>query len=146
MRNYLFPTPPISRAYSLFLLALRIIFGILLVRHGIEKLANYTELCFSFPAPIGLGKEIALILVVFTELCCGLTFIFGILYRLCLIPIIIVMGVAFFHVHEGNITEGELALSYLLLFILMYIAGPGKYSVDAVIYKHLNEENDNDDF
>jgi putative oxidoreductase len=144
MKNFLFPLPPSSRAYSLFLLALRIIFGFLLVRHGIEKFANYTELCFTFPDPIGYGKDLALISVIFTELCCGLAFVFGILFRLCLIPMIIVMGTAFFYVHGGNIADGELALCYLLLFILMYISGPGKYSVDAIISNYFNKEIDDD--
>ena len=146
MKNFLFPLPPSSRGYSLFLLALRIIFGLLLIRHGIEKFANYTDLCFTFPDPIGYGKDLALISVIFAELCCGLAFIFGLLYRLCLIPIIIVMGTAFFYVHGGNIVTGELALSYLLLFILMYIAGPGKYSVDAIISNYLNKDFDEDEF
>ena len=144
MKNFLFPLPPSSRAYSLFLLALRIIFGFLLVRHGIEKFANYTELCFTFPDPIGYGKDLALISVIFTELCCGLAFVFGILFRLCLIPMIIVMGTAFFYVHGGNIADGELTLCYLLLFILMYISGPGKYSVDAIISNYFNKEIDDD--
>ena len=142
MKNFLFPNPPSSKAYSLFLLALRIVFGLLLIRHGIEKFANYTDLCFTFPDPIGYGKDLALISVIFAELCCGLAFILGILYRLCMIPIIIVMGTAFFYIHGGNIAEGELALSYLILFILMYIAGPGRYSVDAIINRYLNKDED----
>lgn len=140
MKNFLFPYPPQSKAYSLFLLALRIVFGLLLIRHGIEKFINYTDLCFTFPDPIGYGKDLALILVIFAELCCGLAFMLGLLYRLTMIPIIIVMGTAFFYIHEGNIASGELAFSYLILFIIMYIAGPGKYSVDAIINKHLNKD------
>lgn len=142
MKNFLFPNPPSSKAYSLFLLALRIVFGLLLIRHGIEKIANYTDLCFTFPDPIGYGKDLALISVIFAELCCGLAFILGILYRLCMIPIIIVLGTAFFYIHGGNIAAGELALSYLILFILMYIAGPGRYSVDAIINRYLNKDED----
>ena len=121
-------------------MALRIVFGLLLIRHGIEKFINYTDLCFTFPDPIGYGKDLALILVIFAELCCGLAFMLGLLYRLTMIPIIIVMGTVFFYIHEGNIASGELAFSYLILFIIMYIAGPGKYSVDAIINKHLNKD------
>lgn len=145
MKNFLFPLPPTSKAYSLFLLALRILFGILLMRHGIEKLYNYTSLCFTFPDPIGYGKELALIFVIITEMCCALAFIFGALYRLCMIPIIIVMATAFFYVHGSNLAQGELAFSYLVLFILMYIAGPGRYSVDASISYHLHKHDDDDD-
>ena len=146
MKNFLFPLPPSSKAYSLFLLALRVIFGILLMRHGIEKFYNYTSLCFTFPDPIGYGKDLALIFVVFAELCCSLAFVFGVLYRLCMIPMIIVMATAFFYIHGGSVANGELAFSYLLLFILMYIAGPGRYSVDAIISYHLNKHEDDDEF
>ena len=146
MKNYLFPTPPVSKAYSFFLLALRIAFGLLIIRHGIEKFANYTDLCFTFPDPLGFGKDFALIMVIFAELCCGLAFMLGVLYRLCMIPLIIVMGTAFFHVHEGSISSGELAFCYLLLFVLMYITGPGKYSIDAIISSYLNKDDDDDEF
>ncbi|MBQ8519938.1 MAG: DoxX family protein [Bacteroides sp.] len=145
MKNFLFPLPPASKAYSLFLLALRIIFGLLLIRHGIDKLYNYTSLCFTFPDPIGYGKDLALIAVIFTELCCALGFIFGALFRLCLIPMIVVMATAFFYVHGGSLAYGESAVSYLLIFVLMYVSGPGKFSVDAVISYHLHKDEDEDE-
>ena len=69
-----------------------------------------------------------------------------VLYRLCMIPMIIVMATAFFYIHGGSVANGELAFSYLLLFILMYIAGPGRYSVDAIISYHLNKDEDDDEF
>ena len=60
---------------------------------------------------------------------------------------IIVMGTAFFYVHEGSIGNGELAFIYLIVLILMYIAGPGKYSIDAVIYNRMHKiEDEYDDF
>ena len=43
---------------------------------------------------------------------------------------IVTMAVAFFFAHGGSITGGELAFVYLVVFILMYMVGPGKYSVD----------------
>jgi putative oxidoreductase len=51
---------------------------------------------------------------------------------------IIVMLVAFFHIHQGNILQGELAFIYLIVFVIMYIAGPGKYSIDAKIYQYIH--------
>ena len=145
MKNVLFPLPPASKAYSLFLLAMRILLGVLLMRHGIDRLYGYTSLCFTFPDPIGYGTDLALIFVIFTELCCALAFMFGLLYRLCLIPMIIVMATAFFYIHGSSIAQGELAFSYMMLFILMYIAGPGRYSIDAVISSHLHKHDDDDD-
>ena len=69
---------------------------------------------------------------------CSIFFIIGALYRIMMIPMVIVMLVAFFHIHEGSIVEGELAFIYLMMFILMYISGPGQYSVDAKIHEYLH--------
>lgn len=42
--NFLFPSKPNSTGASLFLLALRIFFGLLLMNHGIQKWSSYQEL------------------------------------------------------------------------------------------------------
>ena len=142
MKNFLFPRPDESTAYSLFLLAFRLMFGILLMIHGFQKVYNYTELVETFPDPFTIGNQASLLLVVIAELLCPLAFIFGFLYRLCLLPMIATMLVAFFHIHNASIAQGELAFIYLVVFILMYIAGPGAYSVDAKIYDYLHVTDD----
>ena len=106
--------------------------------HGLEKVYNYTELCFVFPDPTHIGSEISLLFVIFVEILCSIFFIAGALYRIMMIPMVIIMLVAFFHIHEGSIVEGELAFIYLMMFILMYISGPGQYSVDAKIHEYLH--------
>ena len=116
--NFLFPTKPNTTKVSLFLLAVRIIFGILLMNHGIQKWSNFQELSTAFPDPIGLGSSISLGLAIFGELVCSMGFIFGFLYRLAMIPMIFTMVVAFF---------------VIVVFVLMYIAGPGKFSIDYFI-------------
>jgi len=41
-------------------------------------------------------------------------------------------------IHANDIfTVKELAFIYLVVFILMYIAGPGKYSIDHIIGNEL---------
>ena len=52
--NFLFPTRPNTAKVSLFLLAVRIIFGILLMNHGIQKWSNFQELSTAFPDPLGI--------------------------------------------------------------------------------------------
>ena len=127
--NFLFPTKPNTTKVSLFLLAVRIIFGILLMNHGIQKWSNFQELSTAFPDPIGLGSSISL-----GELVCSMGFIFGFLYRLAMIPMIFTMIVAFFVIHANDVfAVKELAFIYLVVFVLMYIAGPGKFSIDYFI-------------
>ena len=138
MKDFLFPQPTDSKGFSLLLLCLRIFFGLMLTMHGLEKLYNYTELCYTFPDPTGIGSEITLLFVIFAEMMCSVAFIFGALYRLSMIPMLGVMAVAFLHIHEASIVQGELAFIYLIVFIMMYITGPGQYSIDAKIYEYLH--------
>lgn len=142
MKDFLFPQPTESKGLSILLLALRLFFGIMLLLHGLEKMYNYTELCFVFPDPINIGSEISLLLVIFAEIFCSLGFMFGALYRLCMIPMLFTMTIAFFFIHEGSIVQGELAFIYLMVFIMMYIAGPGQYAIDAKIYEYLHANDD----
>lgn len=146
MKTFFFPKPIFSQGYSIFLLALRIFFGLMIMMHGLDKLGNYTEMYFTFPDPLGIGSEISIALVIFGELCCSIAFIIGFLYRIFIIPMIIVMGTAFFYIHNGSIPNGELAFVYLIILIVMYITGPGKYSVDTIIYNRLNKNNEEDAF
>ena len=138
MKDFLFPKPTDSRGFSLLLLCFRLFFGLMLLLHGLEKVYNYTELCFVFPDPMHIGREISLLFVIYAEILCSLGFICGALYRLSMIPMIIAMLVAFIHVHNASIVQGELAFIYLMVFILLYIAGPGQYSIDAKIYDYLH--------
>lgn len=130
----LFPTKPNTVKVSLLLLAVRIIFGILLMNHGIQKWSNFQELSAVFPDPLGIGSPISLGLAIFGELACSMAFIIGFLYRLAMIPMICTMIVAFFIVHGNDaFAIKELAFIYLVVFIIMYITGPGKFSIDHII-------------
>ena len=136
--RFLFPMKPDNTGTSLFLLALRILFGLLLMNHGIQKWSNFQELSISFPDPLGIGSPLSLGLAIFAELACSIAFIIGFLYRLAMIPMIITIAVAFFIIHAPDaFAVKELAFIYLVVFILMYIMGSGKYSVDYLLGKEL---------
>lgn len=137
--KFLFPAKPDDPKISWCLLAVRIFFGLLLMNHGVQKWGNYHELSATFPDPIGLGSSISLILAIFAELICSIGFILGLLYRLALIPMILMMATAFFIIHGSDaFAMKELALVYLFVFILMYITGPGKYSIDRILARQFN--------
>lgn len=122
---------------SLLLLASRLIFGLTFASHGLDKLQHFSETAAHFPAPFGLSGEVAVGLSIFGELVCGLAFAFGFLTRLELLPMIFTMIVAFTTVHGGSVSGGELAFLYLVIFVLSWFAGAGKFSVDAVISSRL---------
>ena len=84
-------------------------------------------------------------MVVFAEVVCSFALIFGILQRIVLIPMIVTMCVAFFWVHDGAVfASRELSFVYLLMFVILYITGPGRYSFDAVIGNNLIPERGGD--
>lgn len=136
--KFLFPTKPDSTGASLFLLAMRILFGLLLMNHGIQKWSHFQKLSLSFPDPLGVGSAMSLGLAIFAELVCSMAFVVGILYRLAMIPMMFTMAVAFFVIHANDaFAVKELAFVYLAVFVLMYIAGPGKFSVDYAVGSEL---------
>lgn len=132
--RFLFPMKPDGTAFSLLLLALRLLFGVLLLSHGMQKWANFDSLSALFPDPLGVGHSISLGLAIFAELACSIGFILGALYRLVLIPMIFTMGMAFFVIHGNDpFSLRELSLVYMVVFVLMFLTGPGKFSFDRLI-------------
>ena len=139
--KFLFPSRPEGNAFSLFLLALRILFGVLLLLHGVQKWMNFSAVSGSFPDPLGVGSTMSLGLAIFGEVFCSVGFILGAFYRLAMIPMIFTMGMAFFVIHGNDpFAVKELAFIYLVVFVLMYITGPGKFSIDHVISSALKKQ------
>lgn len=134
VKMFLFNEPESSSARSALLLLVRLIFGLMFLSHGIAKWNTFHEFTQTFPDPLGIGGTISFWLALFAEVLCTFGFMLGALYRLCLIPMIFTMLVAFLVVHASDpFAVKELALMYLTIFILMFISGPGKYSMDALL-------------
>ena len=138
--NFVFPKYCRERLVSLLLLAVRIFFGVLFFTHGLEKMMNFSVLSDTFPSVLGLGSYTTLMVSIFCEFCCSMFLIAGLLHRVVLIPMIIAMGVAFFDVHDAMMPEGELALIYLVIFIILFFTGPGRYSLDYLIDTKFKKE------
>lgn len=106
--------------------------------HGIQKWIHFSELSASFPDPLGVGSSISLLLAIFGEVACSIAFVFGFLHRLVLIPMIFTMCIAFFVIHGGDVfANRELAFLYMMTFVILYISGSGKYSIDYWLGKKL---------
>ena len=131
--NFLFPHRFRGRCVSFLILCLRIFFGVLFFMHGLDKMMNFNVLSETFPSVLGFGSYMTLMVSIFCEFCCSLFLIAGLLIRITVLPMIISMAVAFFDVHDAMMPEGELALVYLVVFIVLYITGPGRYSADYLI-------------
>ena len=140
--NFLFPQYLRGRAVSFLLLLIRLFFGILFFMHGLDKLTNFNELSFTFPSVLGFGSYMTLMVAIFCEFACSMFLITGLMTRILLIPMILSMAVAFFDIHDAMMPEGELSLIYLVIFLGLFIAGPGRYSVDYLSDKRIQKEKD----
>jgi putative oxidoreductase len=117
---------------DLGLLVLRLGAGLMLAfGHGLAKLTTFPEKAASFADPIGLGPTVSLALVVFAELFCALAVAVGLLTRLATLPVLFTMGVAAVAVHGSDGFKGmEKALLFGVLYLVVMLTGPGKYSLD----------------
>lgn len=131
--QFLFPNQFRGKGTSLLILAMRVFLGLMILRHGLEKIYNFEALSFTFPDILGFGSYTSLMLVIFIEFCCSLFLIFGLLVRITVIPLMISMSVAFFDIHNAQLPSGELSLIYLVFVIVLYCTGPGRYSLDYLI-------------
>ncbi len=102
--------------------------------HGWSKAESYAERAATFSDPLGVGNETSLALAIFGELVCAALLLPGLATRLAAIPYAFTMVVAGLIVHAGDPWERkELALLYLVVGVVILIAGPGRLSLDAVL-------------
>jgi putative oxidoreductase len=132
MKNRLLSYHPLNT--DLAILLLRLSFGGLFIYHGYTKLVSFNDILPHFGDVIGIGSKLSFILVIFAEFFCGILVTIGLLTRLSVIPIMITMAVAFFVAHaKDDFMVKELPFLFLLLSIVIFITGAGRYSVDGMM-------------
>lgn len=124
---------------SLSLLFLRIVAGGFMLTHGYGKfLMLIGDGPIQFADPIGIGVTASLVLTVFAEFLCSIFLIFGVATRFSAIPLLITMLVAALIVHAPDaFVRKELPLLYAAIYLIIALAGAGKYSIDNWIFKKL---------
>lgn len=139
--SLLFPYKKYSGSMSAILLVLRLLFGGLMLWHGLSKIENFEGLVDIFPNPLGLGRRMSLCLAIFAEVFCSVGVIVGAFFRLALLPLIFTMSVAMAIVHNGqSFAAKELALIFLVIFVLLMLVGAGRFALDNIIAVRLYEE------
>jgi len=112
-----------------------------MMTHGWGKLSNFSAISESFPDPIGVGSQMSLMLAVAAEFFGSILLIFGFLARLVVIPLAFTMAIAFFVIHAADpLQVKELALFYLIIYIFLFMSGPGEYSLDNFLSKYIGKK------
>jgi putative oxidoreductase len=84
----------------------------------------------------GLGIKTSYNLVIFAEFFCGIMVAIGFLTRLAVIPILITMVVVIFvALKDKGFNDKQLAFLFLVLSVIIFILGSGKYSADVLLFK-----------
>lgn len=123
---------------SIALLLLRVVSGsAMLMNHGLKKITNFDAIVAKgFADPFHVGVKASLGLTIFAEAICAGLLIIGLFTRLASLPLIGAMAVALFFAHGGDFYgEGELAGLFMAVFIIIFLMGPGKFSLDKKIGK-----------
>ncbi len=119
---------------------LRVGAACLMLTHGMSKLGvALSDAEIQFGDPIGMGMKTTFYLAIFAEVICSGFLILGLATRFVLIPLIATMAVAAFVVHPvDGFQRMELPMLYLLTFVFLLFAGPGRFSLDSIISKRTN--------
>jgi putative oxidoreductase len=133
------PTPLTGRA-AVGLLLLRVYAGAALMQHGAHKITNPLHWMGDGP-----GKPAAILqaLAAVSEYLGGLALILGLVTPLAALGIACTMAYAtWVHVSRGDPFVGrgasfEPALGYLVSALLLMLAGPGAFSLDALLARKL---------
>lgn len=115
--------------------------GFMALNHGWGKFSAFSTLSTKFADPLGVGTTTSLALAVFAELFCAVLLVLGLGTRVCAFFLAFTMFVAGIVVHWADpLKKKEMALLYMGFYLVFLFAGPGKFSLDAVLFPRLEGE------
>lgn len=120
--------------------------ALMILGHGWGKVnfEKFEETAAAFPDPLNIGAKWSYIGALAGEVVCPALVAIGLFTRFATLGTVFTMAVAAFVVHEADPwfmaqAKGggnkEPALLYLTLFALFFFTGPGKISLDALIFR-----------
>jgi putative oxidoreductase len=136
MRKHIFHVAPAPKTTDFALLLLRLGFSLMMLTHGWPKLQKLLAGSTEFASVLGMSPAVSLGLAVFAEVGCSVLLILGLLTRFATIPLIITMLVAVLVMHGADpFGDKEMGLHYLVVYLVLLFAGPGRYSLDALLHR-----------
>jgi len=144
MLKKLFSVRSFGATADVGLLALRVgAFVSLFIKHGLEKItpSSFAEMAPTFPDPAHIGHVPSLLVATLSDAICSLLLVFGLFSQLAATYIFVILSVAWSLTHHfvflGKGLEpkhGELIVLYITLSLGLALQGPGRYSLDRMIF------------
>lgn len=136
----LFAVPSNSLAVDYGLLIIRVGVGLMMLTHGLPKMEKlFSDEPVQFASVFGMSASVSLSLAVFSEVLCSLFLIFGFASRIVVIPLLVTMLVAVFIIHGSDpFAKKEMGTLYLVAYSAIFLAGPGRFSVDYLINSRIS--------
>jgi len=137
---------------DLGLLVLRVgAFVSLFIKHGLEKVipSSFWELAPAFPDPAHIGHIPSLLVATGSDAICAILLVLGLGTRIAGTYIFVVLSVAWAFTHHfvflGKGLEskhGELIVMYITQSLALALLGPGKFSLDWLLWTKKPEAHD----
>ena len=112
----------------------------LFLKHGTEKLFGFSHMAAHFPDPLHVGAMTGLLFATLGDGICTLLIIVGLATRWASLISFLNIFAAWSLVHHfvffgRGSDHGELIVLYLAALLAIFIAGPGRFSIDAAMAK-----------
>ena len=118
------------------LLIFRVVVSASLMTHGYSKLIRLIEGNIWGRTHLFFNEELSLVLITFAEFFCPIFVALGFWTRFFTLPIIYAFLVIVFDVHiDDPFSKMEKGILFLVSYLLIFMLGPGKLSVDNLISK-----------
>ncbi|MEL7001398.1 MAG: DoxX family protein [Bacteroidota bacterium] len=130
---------PSQGRMSITMLIFRSLVAFAMIRtHGIKKVADIEGEIANIPDPFGLGGEFTAFMAIFTNIVLTAFIALGFFTRLSALGILSVTLSGLFLVHWADPWPvKDIPLMYSLVYFLIMIIGPGRYSIDYLIKKRI---------
>jgi putative oxidoreductase len=123
-----------EKAPSLGLLVSRIPWCVALFYfHGLEKVTGFDKMAVHFRDPLGLGPHFTLMYATAADAVCSVLILLGILTRPAALLLFVNVLVALIFIHPWE----ERLLLYNAYFLMILLVGPGRYSLDSLLFRRL---------
>lgn len=136
MKKFFLSVQKGTTASNLAAFILRVGFGVLMIPyHGYVKLVEFNERKDNFVDFLGLGGTVSLSLAIFAEFFCSILLILGLFTRFATIPLLMTTLVIFSAHNWELFGQYELATAFFIAYLSILTLGPGRFSLDYLIFK-----------